>query len=71
MPKKQKFNPEEIEIKPADQSSEEVFFDDCPICRAIKSAKEKGRNPTLTELKEAFKQAKEEGGVVGGEMFEE
>lgn len=49
----------------------EEFFDNCPICRLMKTAKEQGREPTKEELKEAFKKAKEKGAVVGGEWFEE
>jgi hypothetical protein len=50
---------------------DEEFFDDCPICQAMKLAKEQGRELTEEELKEAFKKAKERGAVVGGEWFEE
>lgn len=46
------------------------FFDDCPVCQAMKLAQEKGRMPTQEELKEAFKKAKEKGVIVGGEWFE-
>ena len=49
---------------------DEEFFDDCPICQVMKAAKEQGREPTLEELKEAFKKAKEQGAIVGGEWFE-
>jgi hypothetical protein len=49
----------------------EEFFDDCPICQAMKAAQEQGRELTLEELKEAFKKAKEKGAVVAGEWFEE
>jgi len=49
---------------------DEEFFDDCPICQAMKLAKEQGREPTLEELKEVFKKAKEGGAMVGGEWFE-
>ena len=45
------------------------LFDDCPICRAMKTAAERGRDLTSEELREAFKQAKDEGGVVGGKLF--
>jgi len=48
----------------------EEFFDDCPICRVTKAVKEHGREPTEEELKEAFKKAKEDGAIVGGEWFE-
>lgn len=46
------------------------FFDDCPICRAVREAEKKGRDLTEAELKEAFQKAKDEGAVVGGEWFE-
>ncbi|MBU2037315.1 hypothetical protein KJ866_03925 [Patescibacteria group bacterium] len=42
------------------------FFDDCPICQAMKE----GKAGTSEELKEAFQKAKEKGAIVGGEMFE-
>ena len=47
------------------------FFDDCSVCQATKFAQEKGRMPTLRELKEAFRKAKEKGAIVGGKWFEE
>jgi len=53
-----------------DEFEEEEFFDDCPICRLMKAAQEQGRELTLEELKEAFKKANEQGGIVGGEWFE-
>ena len=43
------------------------FFDDCPICQAMKE----GKAGTLEELKAAFQKAKEKGAMVGGEIFEE
>jgi tetratricopeptide (TPR) repeat protein len=49
----------------------EEFFDDCPICRLMKAAKEQGKEPTAEELKGAFKKAKEGGAIIGGEWFEE
>jgi hypothetical protein len=49
----------------------EEFFDNCSICRAMKAAKERGRELTAEELKEAFKQAKKEGAAVYGEWFKE
>jgi hypothetical protein len=48
----------------------EEFFDDCPICQAMKAAQEQGRGLTPEELKEPFKKAKEKGAVAGGEWFE-
>ena len=47
----------------------EEFFDDCPVCQAMKAAQGQGKEPTLEELKEAFKKAKEGGAMVGGEWF--
>ena len=49
----------------------EEFFDDCPICQAMKAAKEENREMTLPELKAVFQKAKDQGGVVGGEWFDE
>jgi len=49
----------------------EEFFDDCPICQAMKAAKEDNREISLSELKAAFQKAKDNGAVVGGEWFEE
>ena len=43
---------------------EQEFFDDCPICRAMKEGRD-----SLEELKDAFREAKEQGHIVGGEMF--
>lgn len=43
------------------------FFDDCPICQAMKE----GKAGTEEELKEAFRKAKEKGAIVGGKWFEE
>ena len=45
---------------------EQEFFDDCPICQAMKEGRD-----SLEELKDAFREAKEQGHIVGGEMFEE
>ena len=49
----------------------EEFFDDCPICQAMKAAQGQGRELTQEEVKEAFKKAKERGAIVGGEWFKE
>jgi hypothetical protein len=53
------------------QSGEEDFFDDCPICQAMKRAKEQGRELSEKEMKEAIKKAKDAGGIVGGEWFKD
>lgn len=44
---------------------EHEYFDDCPICRAMKEADEEGRSLTEPELKEPFKKAKDKGAAVG------
>lgn len=49
--------------------NENEIFDDCPICQAMRAAKEGGKELTEEELKEAFKRAKEGGAIVGGEWF--
>lgn len=33
------------------------FFDDCPICQGMKKAKEEGRELSLEELQQLFKEA--------------
>ena len=53
-----------------DKIKNEDLFDDCPICQAMKAAQEQGRELTREELEEAFRKAKEEGAITGGEMFE-
>lgn len=60
----------ELKNENINEEEGEEFFDDCPICQLMKAAKEHGREPTLEELKEAFKKAKEQGAVVGGQWFE-
>ena len=47
------------------------YFDDCPVCKAMKEADEQSRNLSLPEIKVAFKEAKDQGAVVGGEWFED
>lgn len=44
---------------------DELYFDDCPICKAQKLADEKGKELSLEELRKAFEEAKAKGGVVG------
>ena len=38
-------------------SSDDKYYDDCPVCRLMKKAEEEGRQPTEQELEEAFKKA--------------
>lgn len=52
-------------------SSSPFYFDDCPICKAMKMAEDEGRSLTTFELKEAFSQAKNQGAVVGGKLIED
>lgn len=60
---------QKIEGELVDSFDDEDLFDDCPVCQAMKAAKEQGREPTEEELKEAFAKDKEEGGAVGGDWF--
>lgn len=53
-----------------ESKNNDMFFDDCLICRAMKAAQDQGRELSMEELKAAFQKAKDEGGVVGGEWFE-
>lgn len=41
------------------------FFDDCPVCQAMKRAKDNNRLLTVSEIKEAFEEAKKGGAIVG------
>lgn len=52
-------------------SETEFYFDDCPICQAMKKAQEKGREPKMGELGLAFEEAKKKGGIVGGKWFDD
>ncbi|MBN1495079.1 hypothetical protein JW911_05110 [Candidatus Peregrinibacteria bacterium] len=40
------------------QPRESFYFDDCPICQAMKTAEKEERNPNIEELIRAFKKAK-------------
>ena len=51
---------DEFDVELIDKFSDEELFDDCPICQAMKAAKNEGRELTLTELQELFKKANEE-----------
>lgn len=46
-------------------SSDDQFYDDCPICRAMKKAKREGKDIDPVELAKAFNEAKEVGGKIG------
>lgn len=47
------------------------YDDNCPVCQLMRKMEEENRSPTLNETYNAFKKAKEEGALVGGELFEE
>ncbi|PIP17147.1 MAG: hypothetical protein COX44_01480 [Candidatus Portnoybacteria bacterium CG23_combo_of_CG06-09_8_20_14_all_37_13] len=70
MAKKKKSKKDEFKVEIVDKFDDEDFFDDCPVCQAMKFAQEKGRMPTISELREAHKKAKEKGAIVGGELLE-
>lgn len=44
-------------------SSSGSYFDDCPICQAMKKAEEEGRSLSEEELREAFAKANGKPGV--------
>ncbi len=52
MKKTEKENKEQIEGEIVSEFSDDDFFDDCPICQALKLAKEEGRKMTIEETKE-------------------
>jgi len=59
--------PEEESIQSEESFDDsEHFFDDCPICQAMKEGK-----TSASELKEAFKEAEKKGAVVGGSLVKE
>jgi len=45
------------------------YFNDCPICQAMKKAEDEERNLNINELHEVFKEAKRQGAVMGGTIF--
>ncbi len=62
-------NKNNFKVGLASNFSDEDFFDDCAICQMMKRAKEIGKEPTLDEIKEAYKKAEKQGGIVGGELL--
>ena len=46
-------------------SSEEEFYDDCPICRAMRKAEKEKKDLDPMELAKAFNEANKMGGVSG------
>ena len=49
---------------------DEDFYDDCPICQALKKAKEEGREITTEEYIKASEKAKEQGAITGGPLLQ-
>lgn len=43
-------------------SSSDSYYDDCPICQAMKKAEEEGRSLSEAEAREAFAKANKEQG---------
>lgn len=62
---------QKVKDESTEKFTEEDFYDDCPICQAMKEAEKEKRELSSGELKKAFTQAKEKGGIVGGEWFDE
>ena len=48
----------------------DFFFDDCPICRAMREAEKHGTTLSSSELVDAFTQARDKGAIVGGSLFD-
>lgn len=44
------------------------YFDDCPVCQFMKDVEQGKKEHSESELKKAFKKAKEKGAVVGGTL---
>jgi len=63
------FGEKGVSAFPIGGGKEEDFYDDCPICQLLKRCKDENREPSEAELRQAFEQAKQEGGIVGGEWF--
>lgn len=67
MVEEKKSEKDKFEVGIMNEFNNEDFFDDCPVCQAMKLAQQNGKMPTQEELEEAFKKAKEKGAIVGGD----
>jgi len=67
MTEEKKSKKDEFEVGIMNKFNNEDFFDDCPVCQAMKLAQQNGKMLTQEELKEAFRKTKEKGAIVGGE----
>ncbi len=47
-------------------SSDNQYFDDCPICQAMRKAEKEGKSLDPVELAKAFNKANKMGGITGG-----
>ena len=63
-------NGKEKDLFLVSSNSDDEIYDDCPVCQAMKKAKEEGRELTTKEIKEAMEKSKEQGGIVGGKWFD-
>lgn len=50
------------------KADKNIYYDDCPICQAMKMAEKRGKDLSMEELEEAFRKAKEQGAVLGGSL---
>jgi len=50
-------------------SNSNQYFDDCPICQAMKKAEKQNRDLSEKEVKQAFKKAKKVKGAVVGDII--
>lgn len=51
-------------MKRKKQNKQFEYFDNCPVCQAMREAEEKGVELSDSELLEAFEKSKEKGGIV-------
>lgn len=51
-------------------SSSDKYFDDCPICQAMKKAEKENRDLSEKEVKKAFKKAKKVKDAVVGDFYD-
>lgn len=57
--------PSKAEGSPLGKEENQHYFDDCPVCRAMKE----GRT-SMDDLHQAAKEAKAQGAIVGGPLFD-
>lgn len=52
-------------------SSNDDYFDDCPICQAMRQAEKEGKALSESKLARAFEKSKDAGWIVGIPSFDE